>query len=205
MEKSKTFQLENDLKIFYSKLLQINFAFSQKDADLSALKLIEKAKKESEKGTTKDTPKNFGDTVLNLERIGDVNVCLNLQELRNEGVTDEDIRKWWNISDLERQCVRQFSDFQNLTMYLKVKEEENLNDPAIIVKKARKFCPIFGRPVDTEHTLGVDRPIPYELGERVFRYMRKKFPALIFQYPDELVFSSSCNAFLRNEIKKGNL
>ena len=200
-----TSKLENDLKFYYSSLLQIKLGFPYNDAVLCASDIIEKAKKESEKSETKYVPSNYGKILLRLEHTGDANTCTYLQELRNDGVTDEDIIKWWNISDLERQCFRQFCDFQALILYNKIKEEENLTDPAIITNKARKFCPVFGQPVDTEHISGANRPIPYELGERVVQHMRNKFPTLLFQYPDELVFSSSCNAFLRSEIKKGNL
>jgi len=41
-----------------------------------------------------------------------------------------------------------------------VKEEKAFDDAALHV---RKFCTMFGDPVDTKYTSGDDRPLPYEL------------------------------------------
>ncbi|MCD6347502.1 MAG: hypothetical protein J7L96_08805, partial [Bacteroidales bacterium] len=75
----KTSQRENDLKDFYSSLLQVNFSLLRNDADTFALQIVESAKRESENGATKNKPKNYGDMLLDLEIVGDTSDGMSLQ------------------------------------------------------------------------------------------------------------------------------
>lgn len=63
---------------------------------------------------------------------------------------------------------------------------------------------MFGNPDDTTLTSGDDRPLPYELKDRVNTWMHKEMAS-----PDEfrrrVEESSTFNALVRSEIRAGRL
>jgi len=127
-----------------------------------------------------------------------------LAKMRKEGVTDEDIRWWWNRHDLERRMITAADEWFQYALYLKLIKEDGLsrNEAA---KRIRKFYPIYGDPDDTSVMAGEDRPLPIELKLRVNIYMTRRRQADSEQFIKDLEESSSFNALIRREIKKGDL
>ena len=79
-------------------------------------------------------------------------------------------------------------------------QEKAFDDAALHV---RKFCTMFGDPVDTKYTSGDDRPLPYELKIRVNNYVQKRRSDTNFLR--DIMESSTFNALVRKEIAAGRL
>jgi len=69
----------------------------------------------------------------------------------------------------------------------------------------KKFHPMYGDPNDTSKSSGDDRPLPFELEDRIKRYieMRREQGGDFFKA--DLEATSSFNALVRREIRNGNL
>jgi hypothetical protein len=71
---------------------------------------------------------------------------------------------------------------------------------AMAAKKVRKFHPMYGDPDDTMHTKGDDRPLPYELKNRINIYIEKRAQKDPDKYKKEIENSSTFNSLIRREI-----
>jgi len=69
----------------------------------------------------------------------------------------------------------------------------------------RKHRAIFGNPDDITDITGKDRPLPYELKDRINIYIENKSQKEPEQFKKDIEKSSSFNALIRKEIKKGNI
>ena len=81
--------------------------------------------------------------------------------------------------------------------------KEKAFDTATI--KVRKFHPIYGDPKDTAHTKGEDRPLPYELKDRINIYIEKRAKESSGNYKAEIEKATTFNALVRKEIRAGKL
>jgi hypothetical protein len=97
-----------------------------------------------------------------------------------------------------------FDDVNKLSVFARIRKEEGLNEEEA-AKEVRKFHVIYGDPDDTTHTVGDDRPLPEELKDRINIYIIKKSTTDREKYKKEIEGSSTLNALLRKEIKKGNI
>jgi len=68
-----------------------------------------------------------------------------------------------------------------------------------------KFQPVYGDPNDNSQSSGSDRPLPYELKDRINIYIQKRMGRGSDKYKREMEQSSSFNARVRKEIRNGNL
>lgn len=68
--------------------------------------------------------------------------------------------------------------------------------------QVRRIVPMYGDPDDERHASGEDRPLPHEVRGRVDRY-REKYGAVYIA--DRVKKYTTYNAFVRHEIRKGNL
>ena len=64
---------------------------------------------------------------------------------------------------------------------------------------------MYGDPDDTMHTKGNDRPLPYELKDRINIYVEKCKKKDPDKLKKDIENSSTFNSLIRNEIKNGNL
>ncbi len=195
--------IEKKLENIYVPQFQEQMGMSSSQAKSTFRALLEKAKEDSLKEGTPDFPENFGDILLDREST-DEEARSYLARIRKEGVTDEDIRWWWNRHDLERRMMTAADEWFQYALYLKLIEEDGLsrNEAA---KRIRKFYPYYGDPDDTSVMIGKDRPLPIELKLRVNIYMTGRRQADSEQFIKDLEESSSFNALIRKEIKKGDL
>jgi hypothetical protein len=175
---------------------------SQSEARSVVREMIQQAKEEAEKeGTSKISP-NFGDFLIDSED-KDEEITTMLKKRRKEGVRDEDMRWWWNMHDLERRLLTKDDIITRFGFYTQhMKEGKSKEQAAALVKK---YFPIFGDPDNTSASSGDDRPLPYELKDRINIYIQHRAANDGDNYKKEIEVSSSFNALVRREIKGGRL
>jgi len=126
--------------------------------------MLEQAKKDAQKEGTGNLPQNFGDILLEREAT-DEKIKSMLAKLMKDGVTDKDIKLWWNMQDLERRMIQQEDFMSRFALFLKLRED-GLDEKEAAKGVAKRFL-IFGDPDDTTLGSGEDRPLPYELKDRI--------------------------------------
>jgi len=214
---------ELGLRELYSKTYQA-LGISRQEANQMAEGLLSIAKEEIQKADL-STPPNFGDVLIQQAQNNE-QAKRTLELARSEGATDIDIRWWWNMSDLERCVHKAHNNNSMFSLWLFLKDKEGL-DPKQATQKVNKVMPLYGDPRDTTHFSGDDRPLPYELMERVNVYLEKNThrPAdletaapqgsdeIFDRLGDKINKSvvnairkcSSFNAFVRAELQAGRL
>ncbi|NIN00587.1 MAG: hypothetical protein GTO24_21630 [candidate division Zixibacteria bacterium] len=203
MEAFLKLDIEKKLEDEYVPRLQRMMRISPSEARSVFRKLLQKAKNESVDEGTANLPENFGDVLLEKESVdGKVKSWLAMK--RNEGVRDEDIRLWWNRHDLERRIALEFEDLTRSTEFLRLRDENSVREEEA-EKLVEKIFPTYGDPNEPSLQAGNDRPLPYELKDRVERYLESQARANPGEYQREAGRSSTLNAFIRREIKKGNI
>ena len=209
---SKLFGLSSDiekqLEELYIPIFQKTMGMSLDQAKKHFQDMFQLAKEESSKGNTKNLPQNYGDLLLEAEPT-DKKTKEMLAKKRIEGVRDEDIIWWWNMHDYERWMIIKVDENSRMALFIDeiAKSDADSEEEASLeaTKKIRKFFPMFGDPDDTTHTKGNDRPLPYELKDRINIYIekyKKKDPNMLKKVIEN---SSTFNSLIRNEIKSGNL
>lgn len=200
--------IEKQLEELYIPIFQKTMGMSLSQAKKFFQNMFQLAKEESLKGNTKNLPQNYGDLLLKAESIDEKTKEI-LAKKRIEGVRDEDIRWWWNIHDYERWMMIKVDENSRMSLFLdeiKKSNAENLEKAQEeAAKKVRKFFPMFGDLDDTAHTKGNDRPLPYELKDRINIYMEKYKKKDLDKLKEYIENSSTFNSLIRNEIKAGNL
>ncbi|MBD3286984.1 hypothetical protein GF359_10055 [candidate division WOR-3 bacterium] len=199
----KSDALEMKLAERYVPIFQEMMGMNQKQARKSFRQLYEKAKKDAEKEKTTDLPVNLGDLLLQRE-VNDKKVKKVLDKKRKEGVTDDDIKWWWNMSDIARRLMVKVDEVFIYTLYLKFTKEEGLS-PEEANRKVRMNRPIFGNPDDARFARGKDRPLPDELRNRVNAFFIAEAAKDPEGFKKAAKACSSFNAFVRKQIKAGNL
>ena len=128
---------------------------------------------ESKREGTDKLRRNYGNWLLK-EESKTPKIRRMLNKARADGATNQDIQIWGNMHDLEKRMMVKQDDNTRVAIYVdwlkknvpKVGDlpeggqEKAFDDAALHV---RKFCTMFGDPVDTKYTSGDDRPLPYEL------------------------------------------
>lgn len=199
--------IEQQLKeVYVPTLMQTGMSVSQANEVFSAW--VSLAKEESREEDMDNLPQNFGDLLLQNEATGP-NIKAWLAKVRREGGTDEDIRNWWNLHDLERRIMVKNDENSRMAVVIdqlktmgatKDTMQESMDKA---VAHARKYFPFWGDPDDCTHVCGDDRPLPEELKFRINLWIqRKQFDP---NYKEELERSTTFNALIRREIAKGNL
>ncbi|MBL7131178.1 MAG: hypothetical protein ISS45_07240 [Candidatus Omnitrophica bacterium] len=75
----------------------------------------------------------------------------------------------------------------------------------LAISKIKKAHPNFGDPDDTTHDAGDDRPLPFELKNRINIYIQKRFLSDPAEFKREIEQSLTFNALIRKEIRAGRL
>lgn len=195
--------IRKGLEEIYIPMFQTMMGMSPSQAKSTFHQLLKEAEEESENEGTSNLPQNFGDTLLENES-SDETIKSMLAKLRSEGVRDEDIRWWWNMHDLERRMMQKVDFMDRFALFLKLREENGLTQEEAAKRGGRHF-PIFGDPDDATLSTGEDRPLPYELKDRINIYVEKRSQTDPKQFKREVEESSSFNALIRKEIAKGNI
>lgn len=195
--------IEKQLEELYVPMFQTMMSVSSSQARSAFHDILKQAREEAKNEGTLNLPRNFGDILLEKES-SDEKIESMLVKKRKEGVTDKDIRWWWNMHDLERRIMLKVDDIHRLALFEKLREKEGLNVKEA-ARRIGKGFPVFGDPDDTTNTTGEDRPLPYELKDRINIYIEKRSQRDPEQFKKEIEESSSVNSFIRKEISKGNI
>lgn len=126
-----------------------------------------------------------------------------LEVLRSDGVHDEDIRWWHNLTDLTRGMILQDDIFHHVTFGHAQVANGRTQEEAI--RQLPKHFPIYGNPTDESKSRGDNRPLPIELKNRVNAFnvnMAKLDPD---GYKERIEHSTSFNALIRNAIRDQQL
>ncbi len=142
-----------------------------KDAIAVARICINEAKKQIRAEGGERLPLNYGDVLLQREKT-DSNVATELHKKRREGVTDEDIRAYWNTPELWRRTMDQLGQSLMYSSWKGAVGSGQTDDEA--ARYVRKFFPYWGDPDDTRVTSGDDRPLPVELCLREDEWVTKQ-------------------------------
>lgn len=204
-------EIEKGLLEMYSQMFVAMIGISEQEARKMAKDLLNQAVEESKKEGSYNLSPNFGDILLGerkaedqlLEKIAQI-IRKNLLKKREEGVRDEDIKWWWNMNDIERRMMLKVDDINKIYMAQCFVENEGMTPEEAFIK-VRKFHPVYGDPLDTTHTKGDDRPLPYELKDRINIYIEKRAKSDPGKYKKDIEASPTFNALVRKEIKAGNI
>ena len=157
---------------------------------------IAQCKQKSKTEGTDDLPQNFGDYILEQATNGIEVHKKFVEKAVSGGALEQDIRYWWNLSDLDRRMIKWEDDLFRIATYSNLKEQGFSENDA--VNQLRKSFPIYGDPTDESNLLGQDRPLPQELHERVNDLVRIMTPELLKLNAEKC---SSMNAFIRTDLK----
>ena len=118
--------------------------------------------------------------------------------LRREGVTDEDIKVWWNMPDEQQEQLISEDEVYKTAIFKSLLDEKVNKEKALI--KLKKYIPIYWSPTPG-HLPTEDSPLPYELKPRINNYMNSSAKGLEKFKSDSEKFTSM-NAYLRSKIEK---
>ncbi len=193
---------EKKLEELYVDMYVSAKGLSPSEARETIRTFIQQAKEEAQKEGTADFPPNFGDVLLSRESTDEKTRAM-LSAKRKEGVSDEDIRWWWNMPDLERRLMLKDDASSRIAAFMHHREQDMSREVAVV--KVKKSHPIYGDPNDTSESSGDDRPLPNELKDRINRYIETRSQQGADSFKADLEASSSFNALVRGEMRNGNL
>lgn len=196
---SKYNEIEKGLLTVYSQMFS-DMGFP--DAEETTENILDKVIEESKGDGLYDLPINYGDLLLKREKIDD-SVRKKFEQKRKEGVTDNDIRWWFNLNDIERRMMLKMDEFHRISSFTHELESGKSEEEAD--KTVRKYHPVFGDLKDETHGSGDNRPLPLELKDRINIYIEKRFKNDPQQYKIDIENSSTFNALIRKEIREGNI
>jgi hypothetical protein len=193
-----------------SQIMSMMFGISSADAKKIAEDTLDRAIEASKKEGTYYLPENFGDIILGdagsdnptIKKIAE-SIRHKLPMIKKEGVREEDVRWWWNLNDIERHMMLKEDENAREALFIDRLKKDDLPDKA--AEKVRKFHLMYGDPDDTSLTTDDDRPLPYELKDRINNYIQKRIDDNSEKYKNDIEQSSTFNALIRKEIKAGNL
>ncbi len=164
--------------------------------------MVQEALKRASRQTPSLSGKGAGQQLLRLgaespELQHYVKVC------RDDGVHDDDFELWWSLHEVERQMV--ILDDERWTAHalvLEYKRSGELERAADRVARHRVSYRSFLAPPAPAEPQGEDRHLPYELKDRVNRWIegQERRPGPLF--PPQ---SSSANAYIRHLVRKGEI
>lgn len=165
--------------------------------------LYKQAENEARNEGSINLPMNMGDILLEKESI-DEGIKSMLAKRRKEGVRDEDIRWWMNRHELDRKMMARINDMFKFAMFLKLTKADGLSDAAATTEVKKSFT-IFGDPDDTSTSIGDDKPLPSELKYRIDTYIWKRSVSDPEKFKEDMRKSTSFNALIRQELRRGNI
>lgn len=194
--------IERELEAQYVPTLHM-MGLSPPEARRAFWHIMNEIREDCLKTGTSTLPKDFGDWLLERENT-DERVKAMLTKRRAEGITDQDIRWWWNMHHLERAVISRLDDLHRRLLLMRFTEEEGISREEG-VRKLTKYDPLFGEPDETHGDRSDDGPLPYELKERVRRYVQKRSIFDPEAFVKDMEESSSFNALIRKQVQRGNL
>jgi hypothetical protein len=200
---------EEELLKFYAATLERTYP-SPAIARETATSVLNRAIATSKQQGTYGLPINMGDIILGrspatTDLASGIAVAVRqaLPQKRKDGVTDEDIRSWWNAPDVSRRMAVLMEEGDRMEVYLAfLTNTEHGKDPTTLLWQ---HFPRYGNPDDQSQSTGEDRPLPLELKKRINRYTDSRAASSMDALQDELYSESSMNAHIRRQIRNGAL
>ena len=192
--------IEKEMLSMYTEMY-LSMGFPYSEAKSMCESALEAVKQESKEEGMDNLPDNFGSILIKKENEGG-EIKRVLTKARKEGARTEDILWWWNLNDLERRMMNFIDNTFRMQSFTKDIEKGLSEEEATI--QTRKYFPIYGDPDNTSNTTGDDRPLPFELKDRVNIYIEKRKNDTA-SYKSEIEKTSTLNALIRKEIRNGNL
>ena len=194
--------LEKQCEELYASLF-ISFGYTDERAREEVRKVIAECKAQAKAEGWEKRPEKFGNWLLENAKLGNTMAIKIVEKARRNGVRDEDISNYWNMKEWERRLLIWYDNIFRIAGYEKFLNEGLSEDLA--VKKLNKSFPYYGDPDDSSKCSGEDRPLPYEIKDRVNSYMIKCGFSNFEEIEAKLRNYSSVNAFIRAEMRKGAL
>lgn len=195
--------VEKQLEETYLPMMAAMMGVSLSEAKSIFREMLRQAKEEGKTAGTLNLPLNFGDLCLEAET-ADEHTKAFLAKKRAEGVRDEDIRWWGNMHDLERRSMLIWDNIMKIAV-VKQLVDGGLSMEAAARKMNKQFPSYSPDPDVPSKATGEDRPLPVEIKDRVNSYVMARSQADPERFKRECEESSSFNALVRGEIRKGNL
>ncbi len=193
--------IEEQLEAVHGPIVQALCATAA-EAQETLRQMLFEVKEEAVEEGTDQLPSHFGDLLLEHET-SDPTIQAMLTDKRRQGVTDEDLRSWWNQHDYERRLALKIDDLKRMATYVRLRDQGFA--PQDASQQALRSHVCYGDPNDAGPLRGDDRPLPPELRERIQRYTERRLRTDPKRYRQELVACSSLNAHIRLQMRKGNL
>lgn len=168
---------------------------TKEEAQMIFRKLLQEVK--ADMGYKSDSPHNMGDYLLKNE-INNTRIKRMIEKRRLFGVTDEQIRQWWNKDELERGLIKKFSEFQRMAIYSMLKNQGMSSKEA--GKKVKMCFPTYGEKDLSLH-------LPYEIKEKVDNYIYTSLsnPQTAAAIRQQIEAAGSVNDFIVAKIEQGIL
>lgn len=155
----------------------------------------------------------FGDELLFKASNGDVQAREMIVARHSEGVSDDDIRWYWNLEEWQRRAEAKLEEADRTAYRLEGFELESRRNArasdATLAQAGdeyvRRGCPIYGNPAEPSNGQGDNRPLFPELMKRVGTYREKRRSADLRAFASDLEQSSSFNALIRKELRARRL
>jgi hypothetical protein len=207
------FSKYNDVeKALLDQYMQMMSVTMGAEAKKNVEDMLNQAIEESKAEGTYSLPQNLGDIIVGkaeadnetIKKIAE-SICQKLPRKKEESVTEDDVRWWWNLNDIERRMMLKQDEISRMALFINELQNSTESSKDKASEKAavqvRKFHPAYGDPDDTTHTKGYDRPLPYELKDRINIYIEKRAQSDPDKYKKEIEQSSTFNALVRKEIR----
>ena len=194
--------IQKELEILYVPMFR-TMGMSSAKAESTFRDLFDQAEKEATAEGSIDLPRNLGDILLEKERTRQETQSM-LAKRRKEGARDEDIRWWMNRHELERKMMIKVDEMYKLALFSKLREKDGLGEEEA-AREVKKYFAVFGDPDDTSTSGGDDRPLPFELKDRIDLYIQERSNTDPEKYQKDIAESPSFNALIRKEIRAGSL
>jgi len=195
-------KLDQKLEKLYVPILKLQLKLDEDKATKLFYELLSKIKKDLKKSKAKNI-KNQGNTLLEKEEL-DKDIKKILDQKRKHGVTNSDIKRWWNLDNLERTLSMVFENYSKALLFTHLSQSQNLSKNEIenIISKT---YPKYGDIDENVKDISGNDPLPYELKHRINLYTARKQKENPKYFHTELEKHSSFNAFVRKEIEGGRL
>lgn len=188
-------------RVYYELALRSEvFDCTASEARSIARKVIELGKQRAE--DEKGLPERFGDFIIKRQD-SDPQARAILEARRLEGVRDEDFLWWWNQTPLERGVLLAFDDLMRIALWEEIRVADDLSEDEAATELRRRVVN-YGNPDDGAPETGDDKLIPFELKDRVNRWLEGEAQNAE-EFSAKLARASSMNALIRAELRAGRL
>lgn len=203
-EKADSISSFNEAERTYAKLYGSIFEAMGLPADEArqhAAATMLEAIRESKIDGTYRRPEFLGDLILGDSEPADNNLRADLRlqrswlpVKRDDGVTDDDIRGWWNQPEVARRMRISAMNMLRSSIFVEILESRKWEDQNQAFDTAARMInqlqPFFGHPTRDMDLSDLSRPLPFELDSQLTRFVA-------LAAPDEIISAGSVNALYR--------